>query len=162
MARLVVRAARPDDCEALYAMLGALAEYEKVPGANKATPDILRRDGFGERPKYEAMIAELDGQPVGFAIWTSNYSTWEGRAGIFLEDIFVYDQGRGRGIGKAMLARLARIAQQRGLGRIDLNVLTWNPARLFYEKLGINHLDDWVPYRLRGEVLQRLAAEDKG
>jgi len=161
MAKLVVRAARPEDCEALYEMLGALAEYEKAPGANKATPDILRRDGFGARPKYEAMIAELDGKPVGFSIWTSNYSTWEGRAGLFLEDIFVYDHVRGHGVGKAMLARLAKIATARGLGRIDLNVLTWNPARGFYEKLGINHLDDWVPYRLRGDVLQRLAGEDK-
>jgi len=161
MARLVVRAARPQDCEALYEMLGALAEYEKAPGANKATPDILRRDGFGDRPKYEAMIAELDGKPVGFSIWTSNYSTWEGRAGLFLEDIFVYDHVRGHGAGKAMLARLAKIATERGLGRIDLNVLTWNPARRFYEKLGINHLDDWVPYRVRGAVLERLAAEDK-
>jgi len=160
MPGLVVRPAQPQDCEALYDMLGALAEYEKVPGANKATADTLRRDGFGERPKYEAMIAELDGQPVGFALWTSNYSTWEGRAGIFLEDIFVYDHARKHGAGRAMLARLAHIAQQRGLGRIDLNVLTWNPARAFYERLGVFHLDDWVPYRVRGAALERLARED--
>jgi GNAT superfamily N-acetyltransferase len=158
---LTIRPARAEDCEALYAMLGALAEYEKVPGANKATPDILRRDGFGERPKYEAMIAAVDGAPVGFALWTSNYSTWEGRAGIFLEDIFVYDHARKHGVGRALLARLARIARDRGLGRIDLNVLDWNPARKFYERLGVDHLDDWVPYRVRGAVLQRLADQDK-
>ncbi len=162
MSELIVRAAQPADCEAIYQMLGALAEYERAPGANKATPDMLRRDGFGAQPKFEAMIAELDGQPIGFAIWTSNYSTWEGRAGIFLEDIFVHDHARGHGAGRAMLARLARIAADRGLGRIDLNVLTWNPARAFYEKLGVAHLDDWVPYRVRGETLIRLAAEDEG
>jgi GNAT superfamily N-acetyltransferase len=161
MSKLVVRLAQPADCEALHGMLVALAEYERVPGANKATPETLRRDGFGERPKFEAIVAEQDGVAVGFALWTSNYSTWEGRAGIFLEDIFVYDRVRGQGVGRALLARLARLASERGLGRIDLNVLTWNPARRFYERLGVAHLDDWVPYRVRGEVLQRLAAEDK-
>ncbi len=158
--KLIVRAARSADCEAIHEMLGALAAYEKVPGANKATPDILRRDGFGPQPRFEAILAELGGEPIGFALWTSNYSTWEGRAGIFLEDIFVYDHVRGQGAGRALLARLARIARDRGLGRIDLNVLTWNPAREFYRRLGVDHLHDWVPYRVRGEALDRLAGED--
>jgi GNAT superfamily N-acetyltransferase len=161
MAALTIRAARAEDCEAIHRMLGALAEYEKVPGANKATPDILRRDGFGPQPRFEAILAELDGEPVGFALWTSNYSTWEGRAGLFLEDIFVYDHVRGQGVGRALLARLAAIACQRGLGRIDLNVLSWNPARQFYQRLGVDHLDDWVPYRVRGSALQRLAEADR-
>jgi len=161
MPRLLIRLAEPGDCEAICAMLVALAEYERVPGANNATPETLRRDGFGPHRKFEAIVALLDGEAVGFAQWTSNYSTWEGRAGMFLEDIFVYDRVRGHGVGRALLARLARLARDRDLGPIDLNVLTWNPARRFYEKLGVAHLDDWVPYRVRGAVLARLADEDK-
>ncbi|MGE0659584.1 MAG: N-acetyltransferase family protein [Reyranellaceae bacterium] len=156
-----VRAARAEDCGALHAMLVALAVYEREPDAVKATPETLRRDGFGPRPHFEAIIAERNGRPVGFALWTSNYSTWEGRAGFFLEDIFVCEEARKYGVGVALMARLARIARDRGLGRIDLNVLTWNPARGFYERLGIAHIDDWAPYRLRGEALDRLAARDE-
>lgn len=159
---VTVRSARPEDCEAMHAMLVALAVYERAPDAVKVTPDALRRDGFGPAPRYEAIIAERQGAPVGFALWTSNYSTWEGRAGFFLEDIFVYEEARKFGVGQALMARLAGIAKQRGLGRIDLNVLTWNPARKFYERLGIAHIDDWVPYRVRGEALDRLAALDAG
>ncbi len=156
-----VRPARAEDCEALHAMLVALAVYEREPDAVKATPETLRRDGFGATPRFEAIVAEREGRPVGFALWTSNYSTWEGRAGIFLEDIFVYEAARKYGVGVALMARLARIARDRGLGRIDLNVLTWNPARGFYERLGIAHIDDWAPYRLRGAALETLAARDE-
>jgi GNAT superfamily N-acetyltransferase len=155
-----IRLARAEDCEAIHAMLVALAVYERAPDAVKVTPDALRRDGFGPTPRYEAIIAERGGKPVGFALWTSNYSTWEGRAGFFLEDIFVYEEARKYGVGQALMARMARMARERGLGRLDLNVLTWNPARKFYERLGIAHIDEWVPYRLRGEALNRLAALD--
>ena len=158
--KTLIRPARPDDCEAMHQMLVALAVYERAPDAVKVTPDALRRDGFGPAPRYEAIIAERQGEPVGFALWTQNYSTWEGRAGFFLEDIFVYDEARKYGVGQALMARMARIAKDRGLGRLDLNVLTWNPARKFYERLGIVHIDDWAPYRLRGEALEKLAALD--
>ena len=157
-----VRPATAEDCEALHAMLVALAVYEREPDAVKVTPEGLRRDGFGPTPRFEAIVAEREGRPVGFALWTSNYSTWEGRAGLFLEDIFVAEEARKFGVGQALMARMARIARERGLGRIDLNVLTWNPARGFYERLGIVHIDDWAPYRLRGEALERLAASDAG
>jgi GNAT superfamily N-acetyltransferase len=157
---VAVRSARPDDCEAMHQMLVALAVYERAPDAVKVTPAELRRDGFGPNPRYEAIIAEHDARPVGFALWTSNYSTWEGRAGFFLEDIFVYEEARKFGVGQALMARMARIARDRGLGRLDLNVLTWNPARKFYERLGIAHIDEWVPYRVRGTALERLAALD--
>jgi GNAT superfamily N-acetyltransferase len=157
-----IRSARAEDCEAIHAMLVALAVYERAPDAVKVTPDALRRDGFGPTPRYEAIIAERDGKPVGFALWTSNYSTWEGRAGFFLEDIFVYEEARKYGVGQALMARMARMARERGLGRLDLNVLTWNPARKFYERLGIAHIDEWVPYRVRGDALEKLAALDQG
>lgn len=157
---IVVRPARAEDCEAIHEMLVALAIYERAPDAVKVTPEALRRDGFGASARYEAIIAEREGKPVGFALWTSNYSTWEGRAGLFLEDIFVYEEARKFGVGQALIARMAAIAKERGLGRIDLNVLTWNPARKFYERLGIAHIDEWVPYRVRGEALDRLAALD--
>ena len=157
-----IRPARAEDCEAIHAMLVALAVYERAPDAVKVTPDALRRDGFGPTPRYEAIIAERDGRPVGFALWTSNYSTWEGRAGFFLEDIFVYEEARKYGVGQALMARMARMARDRGLGRLDLNVLTWNPARKFYERLGIAHIDEWVPYRVRGDALDKLAALDSG
>ena len=157
---VTVRPARSDDCEAMHQMLVALAVYERAPDAVKVTPEALRRDGFGASPRYEAIIAEHGGKPVGFALWTSNYSTWEGRAGFFLEDIFVYEEARKFGVGQALMARMARIARERGLGRLDLNVLTWNPARKFYERLGIDHIEEWVPYRVRGEALEKLAALD--
>ena len=157
-----VRFARAQDCEAIHAMLVALAVYERAPDAVHVTPEALRRDGFGPVPLFECIVAERDGRAVGFALWTSNYSTWEGRAGFFLEDIFVYEDARKYGVGRALMARMASIARDRGLGRIDLNVLTWNPARRFYESLGIAHIDDWAPYRLRGEGIERLAALDTG
>jgi GNAT superfamily N-acetyltransferase len=160
MSGTMIRPARAEDCEAIHAMLVALAIYERAPDAVQVTPEALRRDGFGPTPRYEAIIAERDGRPVGFALWTSNYSTWEGRAGFFLEDIFVYEGARKHGVGQALMARMARMATDRGLGRLDLNVLTWNPARRFYERLGIAHIDEWVPYRVRGEALEKLAAFD--
>lgn len=152
-----VRDAVVEDCGDIHRMLEALAAYERAPGAVKVTVQALRRDGFGADPKFAAAIAELDGAVVGFTLWTFNYSTWEGRRGLFLEDIFVEARARRFGVGRALMADLARRALAHGLGRIDLNVLTWNPARKFYESLGIDHIDDWAPYRIRGAALERLA-----
>lgn len=154
---VTVRDATPQDCAEIHRMLEALAEYERAPGAVKVTAETLRRDGFGADPKFAAAIAELDGAPVGFTLWTYNYSTWEGRRGLFLEDIFVEDRARRFGIGRALMADLARRALAQGFGRIDLNVLTWNPAREFYQSVGFKHIEDWAPYRIRGEALEKLA-----
>ena len=154
---VIVRDAVAGDCGAIHRMLEALAAYERAPGAVRVTTAALRRDGFGADPKFTAAIAELKGEAVGFTLWTFNYSTWEGRRGLFLEDIFVEERARRYGVGRALMADLARRALAQGFGRIDLNVLTWNPARKFYESLGIDHIDDWAPYRIRGAALARLA-----
>jgi GNAT superfamily N-acetyltransferase len=157
MSAPLVRRAVAADCEAIHAMLKGLAAYEHVPDAVGATPDSLRRDGFGAQPQFAALIAEHDGRPVGFLLWTWNYSTWQGRRGFFIEDIFVDDSARRLGVGRAMMAELARIALAEGCGRIDLNVLTWNPARRFYAALGMKHIDDWAPYRIENQALRDLA-----
>ena len=156
-AAVLVRDAQPSDCAAIHAMLVALAVYERQPDAVMVTPEALARDGFGVDAKFAAAIAEIDAKPVGFTLWTYNYSTWEGRRGMFLEDIYVADAARRFGAGRALMADLAQRALRLGFGRIDLNVLTWNPAREFYSALGFAHIDDWAPYRIRGRALEALA-----
>ena len=159
MPSIAIRPATPADVETILTFIKGLAAFEHEPDAVKATVDDLRRDGFGEHPKFETLIAELDGQPVGFALFFPTYSTWEGRPGIHLEDIFVIEQGRGRGVGRKLMAALAALAVARGCARLELSVLHWNPAREFYHRLGIGHLEEWLPYRLSGEALRALAAK---
>ena len=120
----------------------------------------MLRDGFGERLRFECLLAEVDGAPVGFALYFEDYSTFEGRPGIFVEDLYVAEAARGLGIGQQLLARLAQVAIERDYRRLDLMVLHWNPARSFYERLGFRHSADWLPYRVTGEALARLAGED--
>jgi GNAT superfamily N-acetyltransferase len=120
--------------------------------------DVLR-DGFGARPLFEVLIAELDGVPVGFALFFAHYSTWEGRASLYLEDLFVEEPARGRGLGRALLAALAQLAVERDAPRIDLSVLDWNPTREFYHRLGMAHMTEWLPYRMTDEAIERLASE---
>lgn len=123
-----------------------------------ATEEAIRETLFGERPYAEVIIAEDDGQPVGFALFFHNYSTFLGQPGIYLEDLFVVPEGRGRGYGKALLAELARIAVARNCGRVEWAVLNWNtPAIEFYEALGARPQSEWQVYRVTGEALQRLA-----
>ena len=159
MRKIAVLPAPPADVEAILSWIQALAAFEQQPDAVKATPEDLRRDGFGEHPKFEVLIGELDGAPAGFALFFPTYSTWEGRSGIHLEDIFVEEWARGQGLGRKLIAALAAIAVARGCARLELQVLHWNPAREFYHHLGMNHMEEWFSYRLVGEALQTLAAE---
>lgn len=156
---VVIRSARPDDMEAVVDLVRELAIYEKLEDQAKATADDFRRNLFGPRPAAEAVIAEVGGEAVGFALWFTTFSTFRGQPGIYLEDVFVRPAYRGRGIGKAMLAMLARLASDRGCGRLEWSVLDWNePAIDFYRSLGARPMDEWTVYRLDDEPLRRLAA----
>lgn len=153
-----VRAARPDDVPLLLELINQLAEYERMADEVVATEARLRETLFGERPAAEAAIASLDDRPVGFALWFYNYSTFLGRPGLYLEDLFVKPEHRGRGVGKALLAHLARVAVAKGCGRMEWSVLDWNePAIRFYRSLGAKAMDEWTVYRLTGDAIRRLA-----
>ena len=141
-------------------MIRELAEYEKEPLSAVATEADLLRDGFGSSPRYACLMALWSGEPAGFAFYFHNYSTWQGKWGLYLEDLFVRPSFRGRGIGRALLIELARIAVRDGCGRFQWQVLDWNePAFSFYEKLGARRLGEWVTMRLDGEALERLARD---
>jgi len=135
-----------------------LAEYEREPNAVVATEADLLRDGFGPQPKYRCLIAEWDGHPAGFAFFHYNYSTWRGQPGLYLEDLFVLPEMRGKGMGKALLRELARIAREEHCYGLRWLVLEWNaPALRFYESLGAELLGEWKTMQLRGPALERLA-----
>jgi GNAT superfamily N-acetyltransferase len=153
-----LRSATETDAGTLLGLIKDLAVYEKQPvSVVQATEADLRRDGFGPNPRFEARLAFIDGRPAGFTLFFPDYSTWEGRPGLFLEDIFVAEWARRRGIGRALMADLASIALARGWRRINFRVLSWNPAREFYHALGFAHIDEWLPYRIEGAALDRLA-----
>jgi len=154
-----VRPATVDDVELLHKFSVDLATYEDEPHAVTASPQILARDGFGKDPQFAALIAEMAGKPVGFALYTFNYSVWTGARGIFIEDIWVVPEQRRGGVARALMAALAKECAAKGFKRIDLNVLDWNPARGFYEKIGLRWIKNWLPYRLGGEALEKLADE---
>jgi GNAT superfamily N-acetyltransferase len=157
MTRIEIRLAEAADAELILELIQALAAFEHESDKVVATADDLRRLGFGDRPAFECLIAACDGEPAGMALFFPNFSTWTGRQGLYLEDLFVHDWARGRGVGEALLRRLAAIALERDCARLDLWVLEWNPARRFYERLGIEHMAAWLPYRCAGDALQRLA-----
>jgi GNAT superfamily N-acetyltransferase len=153
-----VRVASPADTPLILSFIRDLAEYERLLHAVEATEADIRRDLFGENPRCFCDIAEADGQPVGFALWFYSYSTFRGRAGIHLEDLFVAPAARGLGAGKALLRRLAQRCVEADLGRLEWAVLDWNtPAIEFYDSLEAAALDDWTTRRLYGEALTRLA-----
>jgi GNAT superfamily N-acetyltransferase len=153
-----IRSATEADVGILLGLIRDLAVYEKKPvSVVQATEEDLKRDGFGLNRRFEARLAFIDGTPVGFTLFFPDYSTWEGRAGLFLEDIFVAETARRRGIGRALMADLAAIALARDWRRINFRVLTWNPAREFYHSLGFAHIEEWLPYRIEGEALHKLA-----
>ncbi|MCS3747023.1 GNAT superfamily N-acetyltransferase [Xanthomonas arboricola] len=154
-----IRPATPDDVPLLHELITALAVYEREPDAVKATPGDLHASLFGERATAHALICEQDGQALGFAVYFFNYSTWLGRNGLYLEDLFVRPEARGKGAGLMLLRYLARLAVRRGCGRFEWSVLDWNqPAIDFYQAVGARPMDGWTVYRLDGERLAAFAA----
>jgi GNAT superfamily N-acetyltransferase len=157
-AGLKIRAATPADAGTIYGFVRDLAEYERLTDAVQAREADLARDLFGPSPRVFCDIALDAGQPIGFALWFYNYSTFKGRHGIYLEDLFVRPEARGRGAGKALLRTLARRCVGEGLGRLEWAVLDWNaPSIGFYDSLGAEAMDEWTVRRLSGEALARLA-----
>ena len=155
----MIRNALPADVPTILALVQALAVYEREPDAVKASAGDFHAALFGDRPVAEAVLAEVDGAVVGMALFFTNFSTWEGRGGLYLEDLFVQPEARGLGIGKALLAHLAGIAVARGYARFEWSVLDWNaPAIGFYEALGARMQDEWTKMRVDGEALTALAA----
>jgi GNAT superfamily N-acetyltransferase len=157
MTEIRVRAARAD-VPLILTFIRELAEYERLSHEVVATEDSLREWLFGERPVAEVLIWEHGGGAAGFALFFHNFSTFLGRPGVYMEDLYVTLEFRGRGMGKAVLARLARLAKERGCGRLEWSVLDWNePSIRFYESLGAMAMDDWTVHRLAGDALDRLA-----
>jgi GNAT superfamily N-acetyltransferase len=155
---LHLRPAQSTDVPLILAFIQELAAYEKLSHACVATAEDLHHHLFGEKPKAEVTLAEWDGAPAGFALYFHNFSTFLAKPGIFLEDLFVRPEYRGKGIGKSLLIHLARLAQLRGCGRLEWNVLDWNtPSIQFYESLGAVPMSDWTGYRVTGEALDALA-----
>jgi GNAT superfamily N-acetyltransferase len=154
----MIRPARPQDVPAIHQLIRELADYEKSLDQVTATEEDLRRSLFAGQPAIFAHVAEQDGAVAGFALWFLNYSTWLGQHGIYLEDLYVTPAVRSSGLGRALLAELARICVQRGYGRLEWVVLDWNePARGFYRSLGAVATDEWTGHRLAGPALRALA-----
>lgn len=155
---LKIRPAQAQDCALILEFIRELADYEKLAHEVVATAADLEASLFRNAPVAEVVIAEWHGKPAGFALYFANYSTFLGRPGVYLEDLFVRPAFRGHGIGKALLAQLAGIVIERGWGRLDWSVLDWNsPAIEFYRSLGAQPLDDWTQYRLDGDALSSVA-----
>ena len=153
-----IRPATAADAATILSFIRALAKYERAPDAVAATEADLLRDGFGDQPYYSCLIAEQDRVPAGFAFFFYDYSTWLGRPGIYLEDLFVHPEFRGLGIGRALLQRVAAIAVEKGCARLKWQVLDWNtPAIDFYRAMGAKFMDEWRNVRVSGEALERLA-----
>lgn len=156
-----IRPAVATDAAEIRRMVVELAVYEREPPERiLLTEADLLRDAFGPKPACEILVAErADGRIVGFTLFHTNFSTWEGRAGIHIEELYVREEARGSGLGRRLMAAVAAIAEARGCPRVDLNVLQWNPAKRFYEWIGMVHLDEWQHYRLEKDALRKLAAE---
>jgi GNAT superfamily N-acetyltransferase len=155
-----LRSATRDDVPVIAELIRGLARFEKLEQEVVMTEELLAAGLFGERPYAEVVLAEDDGRPVGFALFFHNFSTFLGRPGIYLEDLFVVPEHRGGGIGRMLLAHLARLAVERGCGRLEWAVLDWNrDAIKFYERLGARPNSDWTVYRLTGEALTGLARQ---
>ncbi|WP_420136947.1 GNAT family N-acetyltransferase [Sphingomonas sp.] len=155
---MIVRAATPADVPAILQLIIALATYEREPDAVRATEQSLHETLFGADAKVYAFVADIDGGVAGIAIWFLNYSTWTGRPGIYLEDLFVADAARGTGAGRALLRALAQEAVTRNYSRIDWAVLDWNtPAMDFYRAVGARPQSGWQPWRLDGQALVEMA-----
>lgn len=157
---LSVRAATKDDLNLIFQFICDLAEYERLRHEVYADVATLGQYLFGQRPMAEVIIGEINGEPKGFALFFHNFSTFEGKPGLYLEDLFVDPEARGSGLGKALLSRLARIALDRGCARFEWAVLDWNePAIAFYRSIGARPMDEWTVQRLDGEALRQLAEQ---
>lgn len=155
---IIIRAAEENDAALILSFISGLADYEKLAHEVIASEQDLRRTLFADQPSAEVLIAEYAGQPAGFALFFTSYSTFLARPGIYLEDLFVLPEFRSRGIGKALLTSLASLVIDRNMGRLDWSVLNWNvPAIKFYKKIGARGLTDWTQFRLDGEALHDLA-----
>jgi GNAT superfamily N-acetyltransferase len=155
-----IKPAVETDAPLILSFIKKLAVYEKLAHKVTANEDILRETLFGERRNAEVVIGYQGGHPVGFALFFHNYSTFLGRPGIYLEDLFVDEEHRGKGFGKALLAHLARLAKERNCGRLEWAVLNWNePSIKFYKALGAAPMNDWTVFRLTGDALDELAGQ---
>ncbi|MEY3667193.1 MAG: hypothetical protein RL572_733 [Pseudomonadota bacterium] len=160
---LRIRTAGVDDCTLIHSFIMELAVYEKLAHEVIATPELLAQTLFGPRPGAEVLIAEYEGRPVGYALFFQSFSTFLGRPGLYLEDVYVQPALRGRGIGKAIMTRLAALAVARDYARFEWSVLDWNaPSIAFYRAIGAIPMDGWTVQRLTGQALLDLAAQDGG
>ena len=158
MPDVIIREAVPNDAQTILDFIVGLAEFENEPRSIvEATVESIRRDGFGEERLFETLIAERNGEPLGMALFFPHYSTWTGTPVLYLEDLFVKQEARGTGAGFALVQALAEIADERGWKRLDLSVLDWNPARRFYQQLGMEHESEWLLYRLDDAGIANLA-----
>lgn len=158
MSMVNIRFAQPEDADAIITLVRALAEYEREPDAVKICEEDVLRYGFGNDAVFSCLLAEWDGVLAGFALYFTTFSTWEGKPGLYLEDLFVKPECRGKGLGKALMVRLAQIAVEKGYTRFQWQVLDWNtPSIAFYESIGAVHMKEWYAYRISGEPLERLA-----
>ncbi|MGB3651618.1 MAG: GNAT family N-acetyltransferase [Rivularia sp. (in: cyanobacteria)] len=156
---LSLRLAQPEDCDVLFELIKGLAEYEKLTDAVSGSALQLKEHLFGDRKYAEAILAEVSGKPVGFALFFHNYSTFLTQPGIYLEDLFILKEYRQKGIGKALLTKVASIAVERNCGRLEWSVLDWNePAKAFYRHMGADILEDWRICRLMGDELKKLGS----
>jgi GNAT superfamily N-acetyltransferase len=155
---VVIRPATAADVPIILELIRALATYERAPNDVTATEDGLSKVLFGEKPAAEVLLAFKNETAVGFAVFFHNFSTWLGRPGLYLEDLFVRPEDRGKGYGRALLIHLAKIARDRGCGRMEWAVLDWNePAIQFYRKLGAKSMDEWTVFRLKRDGIAKLA-----
>lgn len=156
---LVIRVAVPEDAKTILRFIRELAAYERAEHEVEATEERIHASIFGEGAVTHALMCEIDGRPAGFAVWFFNYSTWQGRNGLYLEDLYVTPEFRGTGAGKQILKRLAAIAVENGCGRFEWSVLDWNePAIRIYKGIGAEPQTEWVRYRLAGKALRDFAA----
>ncbi|HEY5133706.1 MAG TPA: GNAT family N-acetyltransferase [Candidatus Krumholzibacteriaceae bacterium] len=154
--QITIRQASIDDVPLVLQLIRELAEFERISHEVVATEEIIRESLFGEAQAAEAILAECGGAPAGMAVYFQNFSTFVGRAGLYIEDLYVRPEYRGSGVGRALFRHCAGVALARNLGRVEWAVLEWNPAREFYERFGAKAMDDWVLYRLSGDALKRL------
>ena len=159
--RITIRPATSDDISLILTFIRELAEYEKLAHEVVAREDDFHDALFGERPVVEAVIASVGEHPVGYALYFRNFSTFLGKPGLYLEDLYVRPSARGQGVGRALFEYLARIVVERGWGRFEWSVLDWNaPSIAFYKKMGATAMDEWTGFRLTGKALEKLALAD--